>query len=492
MLRALAVTVAFSLLACGPKGDAAHPPGARSAVVSAYPGLAYVPADATYLLASHRLDGALQVVRDLADAVGPLDGMDATRYGAGLARVLGFDPSTAAGLADQGFDLERGFAVWARGGLGPVIAMPVADAARVMARIDRYRAGGAVVQTTSIDGHDVSTWRAERELAIHWAFVADWLLVHVEFTVEREADGAWLTAALAAGGRIGGAADVAATLAQASQRLGVATPAVIGLLRWPAVRATAAGAETAPCDGTMGQLGSIMIGATGDGATAAGVIVADLPGGVASIRAMALPAPAGWAAARGAAPASAELGLDLRRFQAAWAPCLGDGLTRDALAAGVFGGRAFALAVDLEDGKLQGALAATVAPAAVAQLREQIPGLAFLERTRLVGGVTVHDVRLPMVPAIAYAQTGERLVATAELPIDPLVTGGDAGAAPLARVELYPQAWPAETWDQLFGMVIGRDRLREHMVELFRRWRHGVIEVNLEDRALVLTARGER
>ena len=150
--RALAL-IAIVVVGCG--RSPSHP-GGRAA--GEYPGLAFVPADATYALASTRIDQTVPVVVDLVDAVGILaDGEDARSAGAALAEGLGFDPLALDQLIDQGVDPTRGLAVWAGRELGPTLALPLADAERMAGRIEAMRGSGAMVQVGQIDGHEVST-----------------------------------------------------------------------------------------------------------------------------------------------------------------------------------------------------------------------------------------------------------------------------------------------------------------------------------------------
>jgi hypothetical protein len=122
----------------------------------------FVPPTATYVVATTRLDDALRLLRDAIDGLGPLAGVDADRVSRELTGAFGFDPLSDAALAQQGLDPTRGLALWADGGVGPVLALPVSEPARLAARIEELRKSGAVVQVERIEGREVSTWRPDR------------------------------------------------------------------------------------------------------------------------------------------------------------------------------------------------------------------------------------------------------------------------------------------------------------------------------------------
>ncbi len=492
MSRRVSVFLFVLAAACGPKG--ARGPGAGAP--GEYPALGFVAADAAYVVTATRVGDAVAVLDDLADALGMLDATDAQAIGQDLAREFGFDPLSLDGVVAQGIDPGRGIALWGRGDLGPTLALPIADPAPIAARIDAYRQGGAVVQVGRVAGREVSTWRPDREVAVHWSFVDDWLLVHVEFAAAHEPAEAWLTQALAARGAFAGTPDFAAARAAAVAQLG-APPAVLAVARMPAILASRLWHEVGGCAHPLSQLGRVTLAATTDGAVARGALVLELPGGLDAVRAMQFGAPAGWVAARGAPPLAVEVGVDLRPVQAALAPCFGDDLTHEPIGAGVFGGRGFAYQLDVDDREVRAAFAGRVDPRVVAEAVDEIPGFDFLKRSRTVAGHAVTEVDLPMIPTVAFTQAGEDLIGAVGLAIDPILTGAtDPGTervpAELGRFEVRPLAWTAAQWDALLDDVITHDRARARLIAGLRRWQLGLIEAHTEDRAIVVTARGER
>lgn len=485
VLLAVNLAVVVGLAACGPKGPWAGPLGPGA---SEFAGLRWVPPDVTYALVTRRSEDAILVLRDLADSLGLLDGEDAASIGAQIAEELGFDPLSATAIAEQGVDLTRGLAVWSRG-FGPSIAIPLTDAPRFVAMIEERRSHGAVVQVDRVNGVELYSWRPEREVAVHWAIVDDWLLAHLELADEHEPERAWYEAALAAQGRFGAEADFTAARDEATARVG--PPGVVAVVRMPALFASPMGAELRPCRDTLGKVGRVFIGAVTDGKDARGSIVVELPGGLDGIRAAQLPVPSGWVAARGAAPLQVELGLDLREVAPRWGGCLDvDDLGELATESGIYGGRAFAHDVDLGNLKGRGAVEAVGEARAFAELLDEIPAPDFLRKQRKVGAIAVVDLNVPMMPRLSYAFIGTTAIATVDVSIDPLLGAPAAPGDELGRLEVRPQAWSAEVWDQLIGTFMSRERTRERMVRGLRRWSLGSVIVHLDGRAVVIDLHG--
>ncbi|MBZ0238821.1 MAG: hypothetical protein K8M05_41305, partial [Deltaproteobacteria bacterium] len=211
------------VMACGPKEGPSGPGGgaggAMPAAVSAYAGLRWVPADATYVVAARRTEDAVVLLKSAVDALGIVGEFDAAELSRESQDELGFDVLSAEAYADMGVDLDRGLAVWSRG-LGPSFAVPLADPQRLAAEIERRRGPGTVVQVSRAHDTDVFTIRPARDAAFHWAIAGDWFLAHLEVTDEREAEGAWFEDAWAARGGLAGHADFLAALDEGTKRLG--------------------------------------------------------------------------------------------------------------------------------------------------------------------------------------------------------------------------------------------------------------------------------
>ena len=484
---AVNLAIVVGLAACGPKGSGTEP---SSGAASEFAGLRFIPPDATYALVTRRSEDAILVLRDLADSLGLFVGEDAASIGADRKRELGFDPLSVAAIGEQGVDLTRGLALWSRG-VGPSIAIPLSDPARLIAMIEDHRSHGAVVQVERVGAVELYSWRPDRDVAVHWAIVDDWLLAHLELREEHEGERAWFDAALAAKGRFGAEADFAAARTQAMARVG--TPGVVAVVRVPALFASPLGHGLRSCRDTLGKVGRIFIAAATEGKDARGAIVAELPGGVAGIRATQLALPSGWIAARGAAPLQAELGLDVREIAPLWGSCLDvDDLGELATEAGIYGGRGFVHDIDPGDLKGRGAAAAVGEGRAFTELLEELPVPDFLRKHRKVGAAAVVDVNVPMMPRLSYAFLGATAVVAVETAIDPLLGAPEPAGDELARLEVRPQAWSEEVWDQLLATFMARERVRGRAVRGLRRWSLGSVIVRLDGDAVVIDLHGQR
>ncbi len=480
--------------ACGPKPGPSGGGGGDSqmpAAVSAYAGLRWVPPDVTYAVATRRSEDAVLILKNLVDAAGILAEVDAAELSRESTRELGFDLLAPEAYADLGVDLERGVAIWSRG-LGPSLAIPLVDPQRLAAELEARRGPGTVVQVSRAHEVDVYTLRPDRDAAIHWAIAGDWFLAHVEITDEREADGAWFESAWSARGGLAGAADFTAALDEGRARLG-GEPPLVGLARLPALLALPLIEDPPACAPIVGALGRVFV-AAGAGAEARGAIVVELPAGVDGVRALITNLPAGWVAARAGAPLQVEIGVDLRDVAAALGPCVGDDLFRNLELDQASGGRLFVHQIDIGRLEGKGAVVAELGnPRMLDDLLAEIPGIGFLSKKRKLAGFAVTDVNAPAVPRFSYTVAGSSTIVTVGTPIDALLGGGMvAGGDQLARVELSPRAWPAQTWDELLQSVIGRQETRTATVRRLRAWSHGLLTLTVEGRALVLTAHGAR
>ena len=443
------------------------------AAVSAYAGLRWVPADATYVVAARRTGDAVVLLKSAVDALGIVGEFDASELSRESVDELGFDILSAEAYAELGVDLERGLAVWSRG-LGPSFAVPLADPQRLAAEIERRRGPGTIVQVSRAHDTDVFTIRPDRDAAFHWAIAGDWFLAHLEVTEEREAEGAWFEEAWAARGGLAGHADFLAALDEGTNRL------------------PADGPGRAACRSTVGAIGRMFLAAGVDGPDARGALVVEVPGGTGGLRALLTRVPPGWVDARRGAPLQLDVGVDVRAVARGLSPCAGDdlaaGLDRDMPSSG----RGFVHEVDLDDMKGRGAAAVElVDPQMIGRALDEIPGIRFMKKVRSVGPVDVTDVNVPMLPRFSYAQVGATTVIAVSSAIDAFVAPGAPGDE-VARFEILPRAWPVETWDGLLAEVIGRREARADTIRRLRAWSRGVISASLEGRAVVLFAHGTR
>ncbi len=463
------------------------------AAVSAYAGLRWVPADATYVVASRRVEDVVLVARELIDAIGILSDNDVAQMSADSSRDLGgLDLFSTASLTDHGIDVGRGAVVFASG-LSPTIALPLSDPQRFAAYIEQRRGGGAVVQVSRAHDLDVYTFRPDRDEAVHWTFAGDWFLAHYESFDEREPEGAWLDVALAARGGFGAEADLTAAIAEGTRRLG-AEPPVLAVARLPRLMANKLVTEPAACAETIGRLGRLMAVAGVTGGEVRGAIVADVTGGTDGVRALRTPIPAGWQAARAEAPIQAEVGIDLRAIAQRLSPCVEDDLVEEFDLNVVRAARAFIYRLDPARFEGRAAVAVElVEPGYLEQMLDQIPGLSFMRKSRKVGTVQVHDVDVPMMAKFSYAVVGSTSIAGLGGTLDAVVAGGMGQPGDeLGRVRLRPQALSADEWVQLLEPVVGRDRARDRIVRRLRRWKLGEVTLAIDGAALVLAAHGQR
>lgn len=485
------------VMACGPKEGPSGPGGgaggAMPAAVSAYAGLRWVPADASYVVAARRTGDAVVLLKSAVDALGILGEFDAAELSRESQDELGFDVLSAEAYADLGVDLDRGLAVWSRG-LGPSFAVPLADPQRLAAEIERRRGPGTVVQVSRQHDTDVFTIRPARDAAFHWAIAGDWFLAHLEVTEEREAEGAWFEEAWAARGGLAGHADFLAALDEGTKRLG-GEPPLVGLARTPALvghRLLAEGPGRPACRSTVGAIGRMFLAAGVDGPDARGALVVEVPGGVDGLRALLTAVPTGWGDARKGAPLQLDVGVDVRGIARAFSPCAGDDLVAEMDAELPSSGRVFVHEVDLDDMKGRGAAAVELTdPGMIGRALDDIPGIRFMKKVRSVGPVDVTDVNVPMLPRFSYAQVGATTVIAVSSAIDAFVMPGAPGDE-LARFEILPRAWPVETWDGLLAEVIRRREARADTIRRLRAWSRGLVTASLEGRAVVLFAHGTR
>lgn len=497
-----AVTIVSAAVACGPKHSSSGGggSGAMPAAVSAYAGLRWVPADASYAFASRKTSDVVAVARELVDALGILGEFDLAEARAEASQELGFDPFSDDDLAELGIDLERGAAIWSTG-VGPSLALPLADPERFAAWIAKVR-GSAAVQVIRAHDVDVYTYRGDSDEAFHWVIAGDWMLAHLEPTAERETEGAWFEAAWNARGGLAGHADFAAALDEATRRLG-ADPPVVGLVRarhlfaHPLISAELA---TNPgCQPLYRDIDRVFLSAVAHEGDARGAIVVEIGPAIDHVRKHTLPVTAGWAAARAKAPFQLELGFDLHVLSQALEACSGESLVRgDAELEHVRGLRSYFHELDMDRYDGRGGFVVEAVDAAfmkrtISEALDEIPGIRFMTKTRTVAGLTVAEINIPSFPSITYGMTGTTGFATVGAPIDAMLGSGIVAAGgDLFHVELWPRAWPAETWDSALRPMIERQELRAALIRRLRAWSLGQITLTAEGRALVLTAHGAR
>jgi hypothetical protein len=214
------------------------------------------------------------------------------------------------------------------------------------------------------------------------------------------------------------------------------------------------------------------------------------------IRALALPVPAGWTAARAGAPVQLDAGVDLHAIAATFQACTGEDLVHELGIQDVRGGRVFVHELDLDrmDGR-GAAVAELVDPRFLDRTVDDavggIPGIGFLTKKRKAGAISYKEIDVPSFPTIAYGTSGSTGFGSAGGGLDAVLAGGIvAGGDELAHLAVLPRAWPEQTWNDLLAQVVRRDEARANTIRRLRMWSLGEISVTAEGRALVLTAHG--
>lgn len=171
---ALAASLALLAAGCGRCGSRAP---------AAVPPERYLPADAPAALLLPRLgEAASQAGGLLGTALAIPAAAGLAEPVAALKAQLGFDPLDPAGLASAGLAPERGAAAAALPGGGAVLALPVADAARLdatLARLARDRLGASVRDEARERTAVAVTFRAgpDRPAALCYAVAGDTALL---------------------------------------------------------------------------------------------------------------------------------------------------------------------------------------------------------------------------------------------------------------------------------------------------------------------------
>jgi hypothetical protein len=500
-MRVLAVCMVLMVTSCGGRGSGAAEPTAN---VGAYPGLRWVPADVSYVIAARRTADLVAVLRDLFDVTGLLTDADAETVAAAMRGSLGFDVLSVDGLAAVGVAVDGGAAMFSKG-MSPTLAVQLDDASKMTATIDRLRSGGVAVQTRQEGGVEVFSYRGNPNLHVHWAIAEGWLWARFEIVADRDADDTWFTALRAARGALAAHADWKAALASGRRLPSGASeePPVAGLVRMgPYADALARSGVSEACLALPRRAPRSFFAAAVTGPDGAMAIAFDLGAAARDLAALAQPALAGWATARHGAPVQAELTFDLVALGTAVAPCDGGEIARAQEQVGLRGLRGFVRALDLDKPDGVGAVHVDlVSRRPVAAVLDEIPGRSLLERKRRIGPYDGASISLPGVPDVAYvlvdvpkANPPRALFAAAVgLDLATVVGNGTASPSPqLAHFELVPGGLPAATWEGLMDLMGHSAEMRQRTVTRLQRWKSGQVDLVLDGSDLVLTVRTSR
>lgn len=147
------------------------PTAPPSPAVAKFPVVAKVPAHASYVGAFARLDQATTFLRD---SVRPFESPEVVDDF--FRRRLGLSPIDPADLAEHGFALDRGVAMFSTG-LMPTFVIPISDAAKVTAALERILRDETVL-VREHRGLRVTSTKTD-DIGLAWAIQGDWLVVHV-------------------------------------------------------------------------------------------------------------------------------------------------------------------------------------------------------------------------------------------------------------------------------------------------------------------------
>jgi len=417
MNKVFGIIAIGALVACGhaaPKGPESRP---RPPLEIQYPALAWVPADASYVVTGQVKDIAL-TLRELLQPISMLPVPGPAEIEGALYGLFGLNPLSDRDLAAAGIAIDQSVAVFSTG-VWPTFAVPVEDGAALAAHLDKHwpRTG---VRMREQAGVEIVSWDSAAGFVLSYARVGDWLLMRVAAPGSEASVGAWLDAARATftHGGIPAHEDLVGTARRARERL------------------AARGADVVP-----GMLGLARVGKIIDSAAAAGECA-----GVIS-RTVDL----GYRATAGL---YADLGIDLRWldsvFVGAGCPAPGSWLGDITRVLARFDARTVHLAIrqlSLDERKVQAAAHVGLRSRAgiERQVLDNIPGRSLLERKTTIGGQVVRVIDLGILPRIGYQLANDRGVVAIGSETIEQVYGGTSEAAKgilLAAMGARPERMP--------------------------------------------------
>lgn len=487
---------AAAALSCGPKSGGTGP---REVDLGAYPALRWAPADVTYLGVVGRVDATVTALRDLTEALGILGDFDPSEVSGEVRAYLGVDILSVDDLAAAGVDTAAGGVVWSQG-LSPTLVFKLADPPRMQSRIEeqRDRTGPGVAIGNSLrDGVEVFTSLAGHDVHTHWAIDGEWMWLHFEIVDEKEAELGWFDASRAAKGA--GAKDPDLAWARGEADRIHAGAVVIGMLRPATIAARFAALirddDAAACFGLVTPKRAALTLSAANGVSE-GHVVFDLAGGggAAAIAAMTLPAPQGWAAARGEAPLAAEWNVDALALAARLKVCEDD-FEQELTELGIRSFRVFLADLDA-DFNGHAAASADLSTRRWIDRQIDITGRSMFESKRKYGPLDGKRLEAPMIPAVDYILDDQRAMVGLGDGVLARVVGDGTTTPPavLAALDVRPNGLPDGAWDVLLQHVagVGRDGARELTIRRLKKWSRGTVKMSLDGETLHISARGER
>ncbi len=477
----LAYVATLALASCNPHGGGAGSGPVTGAIPGqppAAPGLpatAWIPAHPTYAVAAHSVRELQQATRHLVGSLGIPAGLDEVTVSGVSSLVLGLDLLAPDALAGAGIDLEGGVAVFSEE-ISPTFVIRLKSVDQTKTFLARR---GAVPVTATLGGVELHTLPAG-SAQVSWAIDHDWLWLHVALG---PAEGsAWFEHSRAGGG------GVLPDWAHAQVRGRAPVVAFADLHALGSAGFARVPGAPAACVRHFASLGHLDAGLDFDERHIAAHVSIDVGADAPGLAARVLAPPGGWAATAAQAPLAIAWNVDLDAVGPWLAPCLGtappelfqSGLRSARVALFTFEGATSFSGVGVAD---------LSNPATVNGLLDQIPLRSYLEHDRTYGAFKGHHISIPTMFALDYVVTPQlAAAAVGDGALERALAGPLAAHAPIATVDVHPQAMPVADWTALFHTVGFRSR----DVAGLTLWRALHLGATVEGSELVIEASAER
>lgn len=476
----LALVATLALASCNSHGGGAGSGPASVAIPGppAAPGLpatAWIPAHPTYAVAAHSVRELQQTARHLIGSLGIPAGLDEATVSGVSSLVLGLDLLAPESLAGAGVDPEGGVAVFSEE-LSPTFVIHLKSVDQMTSFLRRR---GPAPVTATIGGVEIRTLAA-RSAQVSWAISHDWLWLHVALGPSEGT--AWFEHSRAGGG------GVLPDWAHAQVRGRAPVVAFADLHALVAAGLASMPGAPAECARRFEALGHLDAGFDFDERHVAAHVSVEVGPDALALAAHVLAPPGGWDATAAQAPLAVAWNADLGAVAPWLRPCLGDAQP-DLFRSGL---RSARVAVFKFEGmtSFSGVGVADLSnPAQVTALLDQIPLRSHLEHDRTYGPYKGHHISIPTMFALDYVVTPQlAAAAVGDGVLERALAGAPAAHAPVATVDVHPQAMPAADWTALVHTVGFSPRV----VSVLTSWRALHLAATVEGSEVVIEASAER
>jgi len=471
-----------------------------------YPALAWAPADVTYVATGKVSDIGLalrEMLTPLSLAPIPM-WLDPTSLDGIFRQLVGVSLLDARDLSKIGIAVDKSAAVFSSG-LLPTIALPVEDGEALQEFLDKRRPERNV-NMKEVGGITVVSWQPAEEIALVYARVDDWLLLHIA-NPRLESLEQWIAAMQSVRSTPGVAAapDLIEAAQTARRWLSLdagAAPSVFGMFRVPVFLEQLRDAGACAV-AVAGSVEGVVVGFDMTLRSGHGVLGLMLsPEAAAALREHIGPAaPAGYRAYREQAGLYGDAALDLewvdRSLTANGCPSPNAEIAQAVAAQRQFGVLTVHAAVSqllLEQLKIQAAAYATLSDRRpIDELLDEIPGRSLMEKSVTLGGIKARSINLGVVPRFVYRLTKtEGLIAVGDRSIETVfsATGapdpeGDLIASIGIRPEKMPDLEAALTvvFEQLFGYSAA---VAKRVADLYSRYEDAGVSATLVGKTIEL------